>query len=151
MSHNQNDFKVDPKFRNALLGRLVGQTFKDGKKSIGLKVIYRMLEVIKERTKREPLEVLDEAMKNVSPLLETKAKRIGGATYQIPVPVAGNRKTTLAIRWILAASRAKKGKPMAERMANEIIEASEKRGAAIKKKEDIQKMAESNRAFAHFA
>ena len=151
MSFNRNEYKVDPKFKSAILGRLVGQTFKDGKKSIGLKVVYKMLEIIKEKTKRDPLEVFDEAMKNVAPLLETKAKRIGGATYQIPVPVMGPRKTTLAIRWILAASRAKKGKPISERMAMEIIDASEKRGAAIKKKEDIQKMAESNRAFAHFA
>ena len=94
---------------------------------------------------------MDEAIKNVSPLLEVKAKRIGGATYQVPIPVMGARRTTLAIRWILDAANKRKGKPMAEKLATELTEAAEKRGAAIKKREDIQKMAEANRAFAHFA
>ncbi len=147
----EKTYKPDPKFGSALLGRFIGQIMKEGKKSCGIRVLYRTLDIIKEQTKRDPLEVLDEAIKNVSPLLEVKAKRVGGATYQIPVPVMGGRKLTLAIRWILAATRAKKGKPMSQRLANEIIEASEKRGASIKKRDDIQKMAEANRAFAHFA
>jgi len=148
---SEKEYSPDPKFSNVLIGRLVGQTLKGGKKSTALRVIYRTLEIIKERTKKDPLDVLDDAIKNVSPVLEVKAKRIGGATYQVPIPVMGPRRTTLAIRWILAATRARKGKPMAERLANELIEASEKRGTSIKKKEDIQKMAEANRAFAHFA
>jgi len=147
----EKEYHPDPKFSNALIGRLVGQTLKGGKKSTGLRVIYKALETIKEKTKKDPLDVLDNAIKNVSPVLEVKAKRIGGATYQVPIPVMGPRRTTLAIRWILAASRARKGKPISERLATELIEASEKRGTAIKKKEDIQKMAEANRAFAHFA
>ena len=151
MFQDRNSYKPDPKYGSLLLGRLIGQTFKEGKKSIGIKIVYRMLEVVKEKTKRDPLEVLEEAVKNVSPVLEVKAKRIGGATYQIPVPVMGNRRTTLALRWILTAARNRKGKPMAELLAQEIIEAAEKRGSAMKKREDIQKMAESNRAFAHFA
>jgi len=147
----EREYKPDPKFNNALIGRLIGQTLKGGKKSTAARVIYSALEIINKKTKKDALTVLDEAIKNVSPSLEVKAKRIGGATYQIPVPVTGARRMTLAFRWILAASRGRKGKPMAERLATELIEASEKRGTAIKKKEDIQKMAEANRAFAHFA
>jgi len=147
----EKEYSLDPKFSSALLGRFIGQTFKDGKKSTGMRAIYRALDIIKEKTKKDPLEVLDEAVKNVSPVLEVKAKRIGGATYQIPVPVMGPRRNTLAFRWILSATRSRKGKPLAEKLANEIMEAAEKRGSAIKKKEDIQKMAEANRAFAHFA
>lgn len=147
----EKNYKPDPKYASALLGRFIGQTMKEGKKSTGTKVLYKTLDTIKEQTKKDPLDVFDEAIKNVSPLLEVKAKRIGGATYQIPVPVMGERKVTLAFRWILAAARSRKGKPMAQKLATEIIEASEKRGSAIKKRDDIQKMAESNRAFAHFA
>jgi len=141
----------DPKYGSVTVSRLVNQTFKRGQKSTGSKIIYRCFEIIKNQVKKDPLEILEEAIKNVSPLLEVKAKRIGGATYQVPIPVMGARRTTLAIRWILSATRARKGKPMAEKLATELIEASEKRGSAIKKKEDIQKMAEANRAFAHFA
>jgi len=148
---SEKEYKPDPKFNNALIGRLIGQTLKGGKKATAMRVIYKALEIIKEKTKKDPLEVLDDAMKNVSPVLEVKAKRIGGATYQVPIPVMGPRRTTLAIRWILVATRGKKGRPISERLANELIEASEKRGTSIKKKEDIQKMAEANRAFAHFA
>lgn len=147
----ESNYKSDPKYNSVLVGRLIGQTFKGGKKSTGIRIIYQTLDLIREKTKRDPLEVLDEAIKNVSPVLEVKAKRIGGATYQIPVPVMGGRRLTLAIRWILAATRNRKGKPFAECLSTELMEASEKRGAAIKKKEDIHKMAESNRAFAHFA
>lgn len=147
----EKEYKPDPKFNNVLIGRLIGQTLKGGKKATAMRVIYKALEIIKEKTKKDPIEVMDEAIKNVSPLLEVKAKRIGGATYQVPIPVMGPRRTTLAIRWLLVATRARKGRPMAERLANELIEASEKRGTSIKKKEDIQKMAEANRAFAHFA
>lgn len=148
---SEREYAPDPKFNNILIGRLIGQTLKGGKKATAMKVIYKALEIIKEKTKRDPLEVLDDAIKNVSPVLEVKAKRIGGATYQVPIPVMGPRRTTLAIRWILAATRSKKGRPMAERLATELTEASEKRGTSIKKKEDIQRMAEANRAFAHFA
>lgn len=148
---SEKEYMPDPKFNNPLIGRLIGQTLKGGKKSTAMRVIYKALEIIKERTKRDPLDVLDDAIKNVSPVLEVKAKRIGGATYQVPIPVMGPRRTTLAIRWLLVATRGRKGKPMSECLATELIEASEKRGTAIKKKEDIQKMAEANRAFAHFA
>ncbi|MBM3256112.1 MAG: 30S ribosomal protein S7 [Candidatus Moranbacteria bacterium] len=148
---SEREYNPDPKYGSILVSRLLNQTFKRGKKSTGSHVLYRCFEIIKEQTKKDPLEILDEAVKNVSPLLEVKAKRIGGATYQVPIPVMGARRTTLAIRWILAATRARKGKPMAEKLATELVEAAEKRGAAIKKKEDIQKMAEANRAFAHFA
>ncbi len=147
----EKQYPTDPKFNNTIIGRFVNQLFKNGQKATGVKVMYKTFDIIKEQTKKDPLDVLDEAIKNVSPLLEVKAKRIGGATYQIPVPVMGARRTALAIRWILATTRSKKGKPMSQKLATELIEASEKRGSAIKKKEDIQKMAEANRAFAHFA
>jgi len=151
MNQETKTYKPDSRYNNVIIGRFLGQLAKDGKKNTATRVMYETLDIIREKTKKEPLEILDEAIKNVSPVLEVKGKRVGGANYQIPIPVMGNRRTTLAIRWILEATRNKKGKPMAERLAIEFIDAAEKRGSAIKKREDIQKMAEANRAFAHFA
>jgi len=144
-------YKPDSRYNSVLVGRFSGQLFKGGKKATGSKVMYKTLDIIRQKTKKEPLEILDEAIKNVSPVLEVKGKRIGGANYQIPVPVMGSRRTTLAIRWILIATRSRKGKPMSEKLALELVDAAEKKGSAIKKREDIQRMAEANRAFAHFA
>ncbi len=141
----------DPKFNNALVGRLVGQLMKKGKKPKAQKIIYDSFEFIKDKSKRDPLDIFDEAVRNVTPSLEVRAKRIGGANYQVPVPVMGERKITLALRWIIAAAKAKKGKIMAEKLALEIMDAAKKQGSAIKKREDIHRMAEANKAFAHFA
>jgi len=124
---------------------------RNGKKTIAEKIIYGTFDIIKEKTKKEPLEVFETAIKNASPLLEIKPKRVGGATYQVPREVRGDRMVTLAMRWIINAARAKKGKPMKEKLAEELILAAKNEGTAIKKKEDTHRMAEANRAFAHFS
>jgi len=122
-----------------------------GKKTIARKIVYGAFSIIKEKTKKEPLEVFEQALRNASPLLEVKSKRIGGATYQVPREVKRERRVTLAMRWLIKATKSRKGKPTREKLAEELIEASENRGAAVKKKEDTHRMAEANRAFAHFA
>ena len=124
---------------------------KRGKKTIARKIVYQTFDIIKEKTKKEPLEVFELALRNASPLLEVKSKRVGGATYQVPIEVKGNRKLALAVRWILQGARSKKGKPMREKLAEELINAANNTGWAIKKKSDTHRMAEANRAFAHFA
>lgn len=148
--YNQK-YSPDSKYNSILVGRLIGQILKEGKKSKAQKIMYRCFDIIKEKTKQDPLDVLDEAMRNVAPSLEVKAKRVGGANYQVPVPVMGERRNTLAIRWILKAARSKKGKASALALAQEIMDASNRQGLAVKKREDIHKMAEANKAFAHFA
>jgi small subunit ribosomal protein S7 len=141
----------DPVYNNVTVAKFINQVMRRGKKTIARKVVYRALDVIKEKTKKDPLEVFDLALKNVRPLLEVKPKRIGGATYQVPRQVPPERGMTLSMRWILQTARAKKGKPMREKLAEELISAANNTGAAIKKKEDTHRMAEANRAFAHFA
>ncbi|MDP3964596.1 MAG: 30S ribosomal protein S7 [bacterium] len=141
----------DPKFQNQTVGKFVNYIMKRGKKSVAQSVVYDMFDRISEKTKQDALEIFDQALKNVSPTLEVKSRRIGGANYQIPVEVRGDRKMTLAMRWIIAAAKSKSGQPMATRLADEIVSASENLGEAIKKKEDVHRMAEANRAFAHFA
>jgi small subunit ribosomal protein S7 len=144
-------WKADPRYGNLLVGRFVGYITKDGKRSISEKIMYDTFDVIHERTKKGGLNVFEQAIKNVSPHLELKSRRVGGANYQVPVPVMGERRQTLAIRWIIDACQKKKGKKMAEKMADELIDASNKVGVAMKKREDTHRMAEANKAFAHFA
>jgi len=134
-----------------LVGRFIGQIIKDGKRSIAEKIIYDSFDIIHERTKKGGLNIFEQAIKNVSPLLGLKSKRVGGANYQVPVPVSGERRQTLAMRWILDVCKKRKGRKMAEKMADEFIEASNKQGSAMKKREDTHRMAEANKAFAHFA
>lgn len=141
----------DPKFNNVLVGKFINHIMQDGKKSVATRIVYNAFDMISDKTKKDSLEVFDQAIKNVGPTLEVKGRRIGGANYQIPFEVTGARREALAMRWIIEASRSKKGKPMAVKLATELVEASEKQGAAYKKREDIQRMAESNKAFAHFA
>lgn len=143
--------KPDPKYGNMLVGKFMANIMREGKKSKAEKIIYDSFDVIHERTKKGGLNVFEQAIKNVSPLVELKSRRIGGANYQVPIPVAGERRTTLAIRWIKNAVLSKKGKKMAEKLADELIDASNKTGAAMKKREDVHRMAEANKAFAHFA
>ncbi|MBU1179570.1 30S ribosomal protein S7 [Patescibacteria group bacterium] len=143
--------KPDIKYSNTTVAKFINYLMKRGKKTTAQAVLYGAFEIIAEKTKKEPLEVFEAAFKNVSPQLEVRSKRVGGANYQIPYPVKGDRKFALASRWILGAARGKKGKSMAERLAEELMSASKNEGAAIKKKEDVQRMAEANRAFAHFA
>jgi small subunit ribosomal protein S7 len=142
----------DPKYDNTLVAKFINQLMKKGKKSVAQRVLYRSFEISAEKNKdKDPLEIFDQAIKNVSPLVEVKSRRIGGAHYQVPREVHGERRTTLAIRWLLQAARSRKGKPMAEKLAAEFLDASRNTGVAVKKKEDTHRMAEANKAFAHFA
>jgi small subunit ribosomal protein S7 len=129
---------------------LINRIMKDGKKSVAARVMYDALDIVQERMKRPPLEVLEQAMQNVSPALEVKPRRVGGSTYQIPVEVSPDRRAALAMRWILGAARSRPGKSMAGKLANELMDAARETGAAVKKREDTHRMAEANRAFAHY-
>lgn len=141
----------DSVYNSVMVAKLINQVMRRGKKTIARKIVYRAFDIIKEKTKKDPLEVFDSAIKNASPLLEVKPKRVGGATYQVPREVKGDRRITLAMRWIISAAKSKKGRPMREKLAEELISADKNEGAAVKKKEDTHRMAEANRAFAHFA
>lgn len=143
--------KLDPKYNNLLITRFINRLMKQGKKSVAQKVLYGALDIIKENLEKNPIEVFDKAIKNVSPLLEVRSRRVGGAHYQIPFEVRGDRRQALAIRWLIMAARARKGKPMSEKLAQELMDASNNTGAAIKRKNDTHRMAEANRAFARFA
>ena len=141
----------DPKFGSVKVAKFVNYIMTRGKKSTAQQAVYGAFQIISDRTKSDPLEVFEKAIKNIAPNLEVRGRRIGGANYQIPVVVSSDRKMVLTYRWIIETARSKKGKPMAEKLANEIMAASKGEGDAIKKKEDIHRMAEANRAFAHFA
>ena len=148
---NKRYLKPDPKFGNLMLSKFINQVMSDGKKSTAQKVVYRAMEIVSEQTKNDPLEIFDVAMRNVAPVLEVKAKRVGGANYQIAQEVRGERREALAMRWIQGAAQNRGGKSMAEKLAAELVDASKKQGGAMKKREDVHKMAEANRAFSHFA
>jgi small subunit ribosomal protein S7 len=141
---------ADYKFKSVLVSRLINKLDHQGKKSVAERVMYDALDIVAERTKENALDVFTRAIENIRPLLEVKARRVGGATYQVPIEVAPNRSSTLAMRWMLDAARAKSGKALAERIAEEILAANKKEGVAFKKREDTHKMAEANRAFAHY-
>ncbi|XOB41582.1 MAG: 30S ribosomal protein S7 [Candidatus Nealsonbacteria bacterium] len=147
----KQEISPDPVYNNVIVAKFINQVMRRGKKTIARKIVYRAFDIIKTKTKKEPLEVFDLAFKNASPLLEVKPKRVGGATYQVPREVKGERRLTLAMRWIIQAAKSKKGKPMREKLAEELIAAANNTGAAVKKKENTHRMAEANRAFAHFA
>ena len=142
----------DIKYGSVRLEKFINSVMHDGKKSTARSVVYDALDIVKEKTKNEtPLELFEVAIRNVGPAMEIRSRRVGGANYQVPVEVRAERKQALAFRWILIAARARKGMPMANRLAEELIAASNNEGSAIKKKEDTLRMAESNKAFAHFA
>ena len=143
--------KPDPKFNNVMIAKFINYIMNDGNKSIAQKIVYKSFELISKKTKQDPLDIFDQAVKNVGPNLEVKGRRIGGANYQVPVVVSGDRKIQLAYRWIIEASKNKKGKPMHIKLAEELMDAANNEGDAMKKKMDIHKMAEANKAFAHFA
>lgn len=147
----KREIAPDIKYSNVLVAKFINYVMHSGKKSIAQKVVYGAFDIIQEKTKKEPVEVFEEAVKNTGPTVETRSRRVGGANYQVPMPVSGERKNSLAFRWILGAARAKKGKPMAEKLAEELMLAIQNQGDAIKKKMDVARMAEANRAFAHFA
>lgn len=146
-----NHWKEDSRYGNMLVGRFVGHIMEDGKRSIAEDIVYDSFDIIHEKTKKGGLNVFEQAIKNVSPLLVVKSRRIGGANYQVPVQVSGDARQTIAMTWIKDACRARKGRGMAEKLADELVDASNKTGNAMKKREDTHRMAESNRAFAHFA
>jgi len=141
----------DSLYGSPLVGKFISYIMRQGKKSVAQKVVYKSFDIIKEKTKGNPIELFDKAIKNISPSLEVKSRRVGGANYQVPQPVRPDRKIQLAFRWIINAARAKKGKPMAEKLAEELMLAINNEGAAVKKKLDTHRMAEANRAFAHFS
>jgi small subunit ribosomal protein S7 len=141
----------DPKFGNPTIAKLVNYVMQDGKKSTAQKVVYKALDIMGEKTGEDPVEVFDRALKNIMPTVEVKSKRVGGANYQIPMQVRGERRLTLGLRWLLAATRSRKGRPMADKLADELVAAAAGEGEAVKKRADVTRMAEANRAFAHFA
>mgnify|MGYP000449622713 CR=1 FL=1 len=149
--HTQKrDVLADPLYNNKVVTKLINNIMLDGKKGVAQKVVYGAFDIIKEKTDKEPLEVFTEAMENIMPSLEVKARRVGGATYQVPMEVRPARRQTLGLRWLTAYSRARSERTMAERLAGEIMDAANNTGSAVKKREDTHKMAESNKAFAHF-
>jgi small subunit ribosomal protein S7 len=141
---------LDPVFKSAIIPKLINSIMYDGKKNIASKIVYEAIEKIKSKTKEEPINVFNEAINNIRPTVEVRSRRVGGATYQVPVEVKTKRAQALALRWLVDASRKRKDKHMSDKMFNEIFDAYEKKGLAVKKKEDVHKMAESNKAFAHF-
>ena len=140
----------DPKFNSIILSKFVNMAMLSGKKSVAEKIVYGALDVIQEKQGKEGLPILEQALDNVAPMVEVKSRRVGGATYQVPVEVRPERRNTLAMRWIVDASRKRGEKSMERKLAGELMDAAENRGASVKKREDTHKMAEANKAFAHF-
>jgi small subunit ribosomal protein S7 len=141
---------VDPRYKSTIVPKLINSIMYDGKKTVAEKIVYEAIDKIKSKSKEEPITVFNEAINNIRPTVEVKSRRVGGATYQVPVEVKNKRSQALALRWLIAASRKRKDKNMSDKIFNEIYDAYQNRGSAIKKKEDTHKMAESNKAFAHF-
>jgi small subunit ribosomal protein S7 len=142
--------EVDPVYGTKVITKFINSLMLDGKKTVAEKIVYKTFEIIKEKSKQDPLDVFNEAIKNVRPNLEVKSRRVGGATYQVPVEVRSDRGQALAMRWLIESSKKRGDKTMQERLSKEFLDASTNKGNAIKKKEDVHKMAESNKAFAHF-
>lgn len=140
----------DPVYNSVILTKFINQVMQDGKKGVAEKIVYGAFDIIKDKTGKEPMEVFDEAMNNVMPVLEVKARRVGGANYQVPVEVRPERRQTLGIRWLVMFTRKRSGRSMEEKLAAELMDAANNTGASVKKREDTHKMAESNRAFAHY-
>ncbi|MBQ8992892.1 MAG: 30S ribosomal protein S7 [Turicibacter sp.] len=146
----KRDVLPDPIYNSKLVSRLINNIMQDGKKGTAQTILYNAFDIIAEKTGREPMEVFEEAIENIMPVLEVKARRIGGANYQVPVEVRPERRITLGLRWLVQYSRSRGEKTMEQRLANEIIDAAYNTGASVKKREDTHKMAEANKAFAHY-
>jgi small subunit ribosomal protein S7 len=140
----------DPKFGNVTLAKFMNHVMISGKKSVAERIVYGAMEVVQNKMNRDPLEVFEEALDNIAPLVEVKSRRVGGATYQVPVEVRASRRNALAMRWLVEYSRKRGEKSMALRLANELMEATEGRGGAMKKRDEVHRMAEANKAFSHF-
>lgn len=147
----RREIQPDPRYKSVVIAKFINYLMERGKKEVARKVVYDTFDYIKEKTKIDPLAIFDKAIKNVAPVLEIKAKRVGGANYQIPMEVRGDRKQMLAFRWILESASNKKGKPMHIKLASELLDASKGEGASVKHRADVHRMAEANKAFAHFA
>ncbi|MFA7502808.1 MAG: 30S ribosomal protein S7 [Anaerovoracaceae bacterium] len=146
----RRDVLPDPLYNSKLVTRLINGMMVDGKKSVSQQILYNAFNIIREKTGKDPMEVFDEAMKNIMPVLEVKARRVGGANYQVPIEVRPERRTTLGLRWLVNYSRLRGEKTMEERLAGEIMDAANNTGSSVKKREDTHKMAEANKAFAHY-
>ena len=140
----------DPKFGNITLAKFMNHVMVSGKKSVAERIVYGALDIVEERLKKSPVEVFEEALDNVAPLVEVKSRRVGGATYQVPVEVRPSRRNALAMRWLVDSARSRSEKSMAARLAGELMDAADGRGSAVKKREDTHRMAEANKAFAHY-
>jgi small subunit ribosomal protein S7 len=140
----------DPQFESLELSSFINRLMQRGKKSVAQRIVYRAMELVGHESHREPMEVFDQAVRNAMPAMQVKSRRVGGATYQVPIEVQGRRRYALAMRWLIEAARARAGRPMGERLAQELIEASRGQGAAVKRREDVHRMAEANRAFVHY-
>ena len=141
----------DAKYSNVLVSKFINKIMQEGKKPIARRIVYSALELVEKQTKKPAMEVFEKAMNNVFPAVELRSRRIGGANYQVPVEVRPERKTTLAIRWVVDSARSQKGKSMSVKLAEELVNAFNNAGGAVKKRQDVQRMAEANKAFAHFA
>ncbi len=146
----KREISPDPKFRDVLVQKFINRMMVCGKKSLSEKIFYQAMEEIEQKAKEDPLKVFKKAVENVKPVIEVKSRRVGGATYQVPVEVRSDRRTSLAIRWIIGFARSRGERGMVKKLAGELMDAANNRGASIKKKEDTHKMAEANKAFAHY-
>ena len=146
----KRDILPDIRYNSVRVQTMVQHVLKRGKKSVATSLIYKAMDMIKERTEKNPLEVFDGALKNVSPVMEVRPRRVGGATYQVPMEVSADRRTTLAIRWILSAAHERAGKSFSDKLASELVDAFNETGASIRKRDETHKMAEANRAFSHY-
>ena len=146
----KRDVLADPIYNNKVVTKLINNIMLDGKKGTAQKIVYGAFDIIKEKTGKEPIEVFEEAMNNIMPVLEVKARRIGGATYQVPIDVRPDRRQALALRWMTMFSRKRGERTMEERLANEIMDAANNTGASVKRKEEMHRMSEANKAFAHY-
>ncbi|BBM00795.1 MULTISPECIES: 30S ribosomal protein S7 [Microbulbifer] len=140
----------DPKFGNVTLAKFMNHVMISGKKSVAERIVYGALDTISEKLNKDPIEVFEESLENIAPMVEVKSRRVGGATYQVPVEVRPSRRTALAMRWLVEFSRKRGEKSMAQRLANEMIDAAQNKGGAVKKREDVHRMAEANKAFSHY-
>lgn len=147
---SKREIEPDIKYNNQMVAKFINKLMKGGKKSLAARILYNSFEIIEERMHRNPLDVFEQALNNASPVLEVKPRRVGGATYQIPVEVPSDRRVSLAVRWLLQSARNRPGRSMAEKLANELMDAAQGTGATIKRKDDTHRMAEANKAFAHY-
>jgi small subunit ribosomal protein S7 len=147
----KREIAADPKYSSTNLSKFINYIMEGGKKNTATRIVYDAMDIVAEKSGKPAIEAFEEAIKNVSPAVEVKSRRVGGANYQIPIPVRGERRLSLAFRWMIEASKSHKGKPMAQKIAEELVSAANNEGNAVKKRADVHRMAEANRAFAHFA